>query len=167
MNEPPSLFGMHNNSTIKVSLEESNTLCDQIMLLLPKDQGDQGVQPEVIISEKAVKMLEMLDIDLDYEEAVRKYPVNYMQSMNVVLHQEITRYLRNGRYQRLLVVIRNSLEQIISALEGRVNMTNESDIVYNAIFVNRLPSIWIDLSYPSQKPMNSYLIDLINRLNFL
>ena len=75
--EPPSLFGMHNNSSIKVSLGDSNFICNQIILLLPKNAGDGGQNPDDIIKNKTQEMFQMLQINLDYELALSKYPVNY------------------------------------------------------------------------------------------
>jgi len=84
--EHPSLFGMHSNSNIKVSLGESNAICYEITKLLPKNRGDGTDKPEDIIKQKCQNMFELLDINLDYDAAIEKYPVSYLKSMHIVLH---------------------------------------------------------------------------------
>jgi dynein heavy chain len=56
-----------------------------------------------------------------------------------------------------MMVILKSLKDLIKALDGKISMTDKLDNLYNSIFVNRIPNFWKDISYPSLKPISSYL----------
>lgn len=39
--------------------------------------------------------------------------------------------------------------------------------MFNNLYDNKVPDIWLKVSYPSLKPMGSYIIDLVDRLKFM
>jgi len=81
--------------------------------------------------------------------------------MNTVLQQEIL------RFQRLLTLVRSSLINIGKAIKGEVVMSSDLEQVGNSLSDNRTPGIWMARSYPSLKPLASYVVDLIERLKFI
>lgn len=64
-------------------------------------------------------------------------------------------------------VVRNSLSNVIKAIDGTVTMNNDLVDVFNNVVTNKIPSLWARFSYPSLKPLASYLIDFIERLAFI
>jgi Dynein heavy chain. len=81
--------------------------------------------------------------------------------MNTVLQQELL------RFNRLIKTVVFSLEQLSKAIEGLVVMSNELEEVYNKMFDNLVPDMWHKVSYPSRKPLGSWVNDFIDRLNFM
>eukprot|EP00798_Chlamydomonas_sp_ICE-L_P024949 gene24949-10605_t len=87
-----------------------------------------------------------------------KYPVEYFESMNTVLCQELV------RFNRLLEVVHRSLQSLQKALKGLVLMSDDLEQLGHAMYDGKVPSMWMSKSYPSQKPLGSYVQDLIDKM---
>lgn len=98
--------------------------------------------------------------EFDENFAVEKYPVEYTNSMNTVLCQELSRF--NG----LLAFIKISLNDIRRAISGQIAMIPELEKIHKSMSLGKLPAAWAQKSYPSLKPLGSYINDFLIRLGF-
>lgn len=114
-----------------------------------------------VVSTLAADILSKIPAQFDMKEVSKKYPIVYMNSMNTVLCQELV------KFNNLTKVIVDTLTNVQMAIKGQVLMSAELEEVYVSMSVGKVPQAWDRRSYPSLKPLGSYVNDLLARLQFL
>jgi len=157
----PEAFGLHENADITCAQNEVKRLFEVILSLQPRVSAGGGMKREDIIDQTAEGILEkcpspwlMLDIQ-------KMYPVMYAESQNTVLQQECI------RYNKLLVVIKQTLLDVRKALKGLIVMSAELDALSTSLFNNQVPGMWEGKAYPSLKPLVLWVEDLQKRCHFV
>uniref|UniRef100_A0A4W5QVG2 Dynein axonemal heavy chain 1 n=1 Tax=Hucho hucho TaxID=62062 RepID=A0A4W5QVG2_9TELE len=160
INDTPEIFGLHDNANISFAQNEAFALLGAVVQLQPKAAASGGKAREEVLCIVA-GIVEKVPQPISVQEVMTKYPVQYEESMNTVLIQEVI------RYNRLLVVISQSLSDIVKALKGLVVMSSELELMANSLFINKVPDMWQAKAYPSLKPLASWVSDLLQRIKFL
>ena len=159
MTQSPEVFGLHENADIAKDLNEVQLLISSILSTQARVSSSAGGKStDDLCREIATGILEKLPEDFDIKTAQKKYPVSYEESMNVTLVQELV------RFNRLLRIIRESLQNVLKALRGLVVMSKDLEEVAHSLTVGRVPDMWA--GYPSLKPLGAYVSDFLLRLKF-
>ena len=153
----PEVFGLHENADITKDQQETQQLFDGILLTLPRQTGGGGKSQQQVVDELASDILTKLPPDFDLEKVMEAYPVLYKESMNTVLRQELI------RFNRLTSVVRSTLQNMQKAMKGLVVMSSDLEDVYVSMTIGKVPAVWAAKSYPSLKPLGSYITDLLAR----
>ncbi|GMH33280.1 hypothetical protein BSKO_01114 [Bryopsis sp. KO-2023] len=156
----PEVFGLHDNANITKDLKETNLFLESFMMTQSRDSSGGGKSMEETIGEVAASILEGLQDNFDTEAVQNKYPQDYFNSVNTVLVQEL------GRFNNLLSIIRNSLRDLQKAVKGLALMSSELDLVGKALFDGKIPALWLKKSFPSLKPLASYMKEVHDRIDF-
>ncbi|CAG5048847.1 unnamed protein product [Parnassius apollo] len=161
INPPPEVFGLHMNAGITRDHSISLELTATLVLVEGGGRGAETGNTEGILVQMASEILSKLPPKFDTEIAQKKYPVDYSESMNTVLIQEME------RFNKLIKEVKNSLLDLQKAVKGLIVMSPALDMMSNAMLLGRIPDNWCKISYPSLKPLPSYVIDLVERLKML
>uniref|UniRef100_A0A8C0PMX6 Dynein axonemal heavy chain 12 n=1 Tax=Canis lupus familiaris TaxID=9615 RepID=A0A8C0PMX6_CANLF len=158
----PEIFGLHENVDISKDLQQTKILFESLLLTQggSKKTGSSGSTDQILL-EITKDILNKLPNDFDIEKALLKFPVRYEESMNTVLVQEME------RFNNLIKTIRNTLQDLGKAIKGVVVMDSALEALSGSLLVGKVPEIWATRSYPSLKPLASYITDFLARLNFL
>uniref|UniRef100_A0A452FPW7 Dynein axonemal heavy chain 12 n=1 Tax=Capra hircus TaxID=9925 RepID=A0A452FPW7_CAPHI len=158
----PEIFGLHENVDISKDLQQTKILFESLLLTQggSKQTGSSGSTDQILL-EITKDILNKLPSDFDIESALLKYPVRYEESMNTVLVQEME------RFNNLIKTIRSTLQDLEKAIRGVVVMDSALEALSGSLLVGKVPEIWAQRSYPSLKPLGSYITDFLARLNFL
>ena len=172
----PEVFGLHQNASITKDQKATRMLLASVLITEASrggggdDDDDDAGDAEDKVEKKsqldltfdiAETQLQKIPPPFDMEYAKLKYPVKWDNSMNTVLGQELE------RFNTLSSVITQSLQDIMDGIKGVIVMSSDLEFAGQSLFYGAVPEKWLDASYPSLKPLASYVLDLLDRLLFL
>jgi len=166
LNDNPEAFGLHENANIAFLTQESNKILDAILAIQPRlADNAQEKSSDEIVAEIANNLMKDVPVNFNPEHGNKKLfernEVGLMSSLSTFLLQELE------KFNNLLNVIRDSLDQLVKAIKGLIVMSQELDEMYTAFLNNQLPNNWKKVSYPSLKPLGAWYQDLLERVAFL
>lgn len=157
----PEVFGLNDNADITKDLKEVGQTLTTVLITQSSGSGSGGEKTfDEIMTEMSKDILNKLPANFDYELAQRRYPVMYTECKNTVICQELQ------KFNKLLTKVRGSLQELQKAVKGLVVMSADLEGLSTAMLNNQLPEMWSKVSYPSLKPLSSYVAELLDRLSF-
>lgn len=160
-NQKPEVYGLHDNADITKDNNESMQLLAGVLLTQTQiiTSGNED-NIETIVKNLTSEILFKIPEQFNIEAVSEIYPVDYKNSMNTVLKQELI------RFNNLIKLIKDSLTTLQKAIKGQIVISTLLEQIFTSISIGKVPIIWSTKSYPSLKPLGSYINDLLNRINF-
>eukprot|EP00392_Amoebophrya_sp_AT5.2_P005332 g5341.t1 len=165
LDEDPRVFGLHPNAMITAQMMASRLFLSTVESVQPRlASGGGGKKPEDIVSDMAREFFERIPEPMKAkwasEETYRRTPEGGVVSLGVFHGQEM------GQFNNLSSMIKGNMYQLGQAIKGLIVMSGPLEDMYNCFLIQKVPPGWGKLSYPCLKPLNSYMDDLMKRLEF-
>uniref|UniRef100_A0A674H7Z3 Dynein axonemal heavy chain 12 n=1 Tax=Taeniopygia guttata TaxID=59729 RepID=A0A674H7Z3_TAEGU len=107
----------------------------------------------------------------DYKSSIDASIIHlfYFFSSDIVMFNKSCRMCENRLFfnSSLIRTIRITLINLKKAIKGLVVMDADLEALSGSLLVGKVPEKWAQHSYPSLKPLGSYIVDLLARLKFL
>ncbi|RKP19398.1 hypothetical protein ROZALSC1DRAFT_14025, partial [Rozella allomycis CSF55] len=162
LEDSTEIFGMLDNANITFAQKETLSIFNSLASLMPKSNASgSGKNRDEILLEMASSIQSRIPLPFDFDFVLKKYPVQYKESMSTVLVQEIV------RYNKLLSIIHETLKELLKALKGLVVMSESLEKMSSSMYMNKVPELWEAKAYLSLKGLASWVDDLIERTNYL
>lgn len=163
--DDPEIFGMHKNAEIIFQLQECNFIIDNLINIMPKSSGSKGSMNDVVM-EKLTGLIYETPNKIDKRDNRHKshektYDNGLFHSLTIVMDHEI------DKYNKLLVNIKSSLENLKLGIQGTISMSALSDELLVALFLNKVPRQWELIGYSSTKPLSTWYNDLKARVEYI
>lgn len=168
--DPPEAFGQHANADIASRISESTSLLDNLILVnstLFRGGGGSGSGVKQASQEdRCMDILASLDEPsksavpglIDYDAIYEATNEERMNALNTCLLQEVQ------RYNILLKKIQQQKMELRRAVKGQIVMSDELETIFDALLLGRVPPPWTS-AYPSMKPLASWSVDLVERID--
>ncbi|RKO95279.1 hypothetical protein CAUPRSCDRAFT_13008, partial [Caulochytrium protostelioides] len=140
-------------------LSEGRRWLRMVSSVQPAVHGSRSGAGKISVEDEIYSMTEDLLATLPESLDVPKASAD--DCLAIVLSQECV------RFNRLMDVIRQSLEVLQKAIRGWTVMSLELERVFKSLYNNELPETWAAAAYPSLKPLSSWMADLVARVQFL
>ncbi|CAK0841283.1 unnamed protein product [Prorocentrum cordatum] len=166
LDEDPRVFGLHPNALITAQQQQARQLIDTIVSVQPRiSSGGGGKKPEEIVSEIAEGFLKIIP---DAEKTKNAHSSTYKKiagggivSIGVFHGQEY------ARLSKMISTVKSSLKTLGKAIQGIVLMSADMEGMFNSFLVQKVPANWEKVAYPCLKPLNSWVLDFIERIKFM
>jgi dynein heavy chain len=172
-NDPAEVFGLHENAGVAAQEAATAAMFDCILSMQPKSSGaSSGEEGEVVKSDDDIvsSLSKHLEEQVpDVMDRTRAGPNTFrimpesglMDSLGVVLSQELE------KFNKLIITMKVSLALLQRAIKGLELMSDELDAMFTNFRNNKVPKNWSEVGYSSLKPLGSWVLDTIDRVEFM
>ncbi|CRG99093.1 dynein heavy chain, putative [Plasmodium relictum] len=166
--ESSILYGLNQHAEMNFRTNESIKLLKNILKLKLKETStfvEELTTGETMENKTSNILSEILsEIDsvfFNVEELMKSIPDDQLTPLQYFLFQECT--LMNS----LTSVMKNSLKELSLAIKGEINMTSKIESLMNSLYKDKLPELWKNNSYSSNRNLSSWVNNLKERISFL
>lgn len=160
--DTPIAFGLHPNAEIEFRTQQSNEVFKTLLELQPRNasSGSGSATPQQVAESVANEIIEKFgEKAFDVEDLVRSldeqgpYQNVFIQEMDIM--------------NILLKEMKRSIKELQLGFAGELTMSDAMESLMMSLYMDRLPSSWAKLSWPSMRGLASWLNNFSDRLNQL
>ncbi|XP_055386175.1 dynein axonemal heavy chain 8 [Condylostylus longicornis] len=158
LSDPPQAYGLHSNANITYQTNYSKAILNAIVSIQPRDlsSGTEETREEKV-ARLTLDMLNKSPAPFDLNEVKERLKLmGALNSLNIFLKQEI------DRMQKVIVLVKKMLKDILLALEGTIIMSEQLQDAVDNIFNARVPISWRKVSWASST-LGFWFTEVINR----
>lgn len=160
------MFGLHANADITFQDKEANSILDTIISIQPRTAaGGDGKGPDEQVMEVAVdiesKIPQPLSASNVHPSVFARGDDGAVNSLGTFLAIEM------AKFNKLLGRVRSTLSDLQRAIKGLVVMSADLERMYTDFLFNKVPGLWMAVSYPNLMPLASYVADFVARFKFM
>ncbi|KAL0479464.1 dynein heavy chain [Acrasis kona] len=157
--ESPTAFGLHPNAEIGFRTAQGENLFRMIVEMQPRSGGGgEGMSATEKVAQEIANIMDRLPEQYNLVDIVEKLDAG----------DERTPF-QNSFYQeceymnRLLVEIDRSLRELKSGLDGELTISDKMQNLMDALYSNKVPETWTAVAYPSLRPLDMWVTNLLER----
>lgn len=165
-NDPPEIFGMHENANIFQMTNETQFFLQMLLKGQPstgsgaKDTTADDICLNMIDSIRQT-IVKKINSEPIYPDLVKHDDKGRLPSLTTVLLQEV------DRFNKLLYVIHDSLDNLEKAIKGFVVMSEALEAIFRSFLNNQVPDLWATKGFLSTKTLANWIIDLKLRNEYI
>ncbi|XP_051852520.1 dynein axonemal heavy chain 14 [Antechinus flavipes] len=191
--ELPDMLGMHQQTSRIFQESQSQDLIDTIIAMQPRITiiniiTGSGKSQDELVLEILLDVIKRLPMTVEQEPVVTEIkeiiPTTLLSiiSSNVwvtinrnikgydsLLHSALLTFLCQeiGRFDKLLSLIHQSLEELQGAVRGESTINQKLELIYDCLIKNKVPKLWQQKSYETEKGLSAWTTFLLLRLAFI
>jgi dynein heavy chain len=153
----PEAFGQHMNANVLKQIAETNKMTETLMLTKPQVSSMSSTRDQKVLAILA-DMVKQLPVSFAARVSTNGQTAT-QSPVRIAVAQEVV------RYNALLKLIAESMENVEQAIRGTALITADLEQIANAIYEGRVPSAWLRF-YPSVKQLGFWVRDLVQRIAY-
>eukprot|EP00002_Diphylleia_rotans_P035998 TRINITY_DN7896_c0_g1_i2.p1 TRINITY_DN7896_c0_g1~~TRINITY_DN7896_c0_g1_i2.p1 ORF type:complete len:4263 (-),score=670.67 TRINITY_DN7896_c0_g1_i2:89-12877(-) len=159
--DEPEILGLHFNAQITSSRNQLKQMMDSLLSIQPRSWLDSSINFEQSVESKVTAMALRLPRPIDPIMVALRFPIDYENCLNTVVQQEVL------RFNQMLLIIRDTLQEVDKAIQGKVVMSGQLEVICQNIVDGVLPQVWMGYSYPTTQGLGSWFTDFLRRFEYI
>ena len=135
-------------------MRDSSKHTDPKSVAISSNKGFMSSSENKLINLCKVMKRNLPNYVFNLNDIAEQFRIKRTESLNTAIQQETERY--NGLVKKIL----DDLRTILLVQDGEAFVTPELQITMDSITRGQVPASWLKVSYPSLKPLASYIKDL-------
>jgi dynein heavy chain len=155
--ESPILYGLHPNAEINYRTVQADALFRIVNELQPKETGPgQALSPAEVVRSKLTELIDKTPEMINISDIAERLDEERTPPQHVF-------YQEGERLNALIAVMNRALSELDLGLEGALSMTDTMQLLFDEIYLDRLPEAFSKVNFASQRTLASWFENLTQR----